>query len=311
MNELSLFTGAGGGVLGTKLLGFRHIGYVENNPYCQKVLKARIADGVLDEAPIFGDIRKFINDGFAAMFNGMADVVTAGFPCQPFSVAGKGLAENDPRNMWPETIEVIRQVRPRYALLENVPGLLNKPYFRRILRQIVESGYDCKWGVLGADDIGACQHRKRLFLLLADAKSQQDRRVQSRRFQSHISTGCANVANPEHGRLSKRRRAITACEEVSELRGISGNDAAARCVEEGEVLAHTNGQRLQGEGQRVRGQKTFPCVEPRSNAGEWWATEPALGRVANGVASRVDRLKAIGNGQVPAVVKAIWGLMAA
>ena len=89
MNELSLFSGAGGGLLGTMLLGFRPIGYVEWDDYCQRVLAARIRDGFLSDAPIFGDIKTFISDGYAASYTGLVDVITAGFPCQPFSVAGK------------------------------------------------------------------------------------------------------------------------------------------------------------------------------------------------------------------------------
>ena len=88
MNELSLFSGAGGWLLGTKLLGWRCIGYVEINEYCQKVLAARIKDGYLDRAPIFGDIRGF-NTHWAGRYRGLCDVLTAGFPCQPFSTAGK------------------------------------------------------------------------------------------------------------------------------------------------------------------------------------------------------------------------------
>ena len=103
MNELSLFTGAGGGLLGTKLLGFRHIGYVEWDNYCQRIIAQRIIDGLLDNAPIFGDIRAFIGDGYAEAYQGMVDIITAGFPCQPFSVAGKRKGADDNRNMWPAT----------------------------------------------------------------------------------------------------------------------------------------------------------------------------------------------------------------
>lgn len=169
MRELSLFSGAGGGLLGSKLLGWTTVGYVEYEEYCQKVLRQRIADGILDAAPIFGDIRKFISEGYADAYQGMVDIVTGGFPCQPFSVAGKGLGEADPRNMWPETLDVLRRIRPKYAFLENVPGLIQKPYFRVILRQIAESGYDCRWGVLGASDVGANHRRKRLWIF-ANAK---------------------------------------------------------------------------------------------------------------------------------------------
>ena len=116
MNELSLFTGAGGGIYGSKLLGWRTLGYVEFNSYCQKVIAQRIEDGIFDRAPIFGDIRKFICEGHADSYKGMVDVITAGFPCQPFSVAGNRAGGGDARNMWPQTIDVIRRVQPRYAL---------------------------------------------------------------------------------------------------------------------------------------------------------------------------------------------------
>jgi len=165
MKELSLFTGGGGGVVGTKLLGWTTIGYVEYEKYCQKIIEQRITDGILDAAPIFGDVRKFISEGYAEAYKGMVDVITAGFPCQPFSVAGKGLAEDDPRNMWPQTIEVIRLVRPRYALLENVAGLLAHEYIRQIFGDLAESGYDCRWKVLSAAEVGAPHKRDRLWIL--------------------------------------------------------------------------------------------------------------------------------------------------
>jgi DNA (cytosine-5)-methyltransferase 1 len=122
LTELSLFSGAGGGLLGTKILGWQTIGYVEKDKYCQNVLRARIRDGFLDDAPIFSDIRTF--DGL--QYRERVDIITAGFPCQPFSVAGRRKGSNDDRNMWPDTIRVIREVNPRMAFLENVPGLLGK-----------------------------------------------------------------------------------------------------------------------------------------------------------------------------------------
>ena len=164
MRELSLFTGAGGGVLGTKLLGWETVGYVEWDEYCQRILRQRIEDGAFDEAPIFGDIRAFVGEGFAGAYKGMVDVITAGFPCQPFSVAGKKQGEQDERNMWPATWDCINAIRPPYILLENVTNILTNEYARTIYRNLAESGYDARWRCLSAAELGAPHLRDRLWI---------------------------------------------------------------------------------------------------------------------------------------------------
>ena len=162
MYELSLFSGAGGGLLATKhLLGWKTIGYVEIDDYCQQVLAQRIKDGFLDEAPIFGDINAFLSEGYAERYRGVADVITAGFPCQPFSVAGQQKGEKDERNLWPQTRDTIGVVRSRYVLLENVPGLLSHQYIWTILSELTSMGYDSMWGIVSAQDAGAQHLRKR------------------------------------------------------------------------------------------------------------------------------------------------------
>jgi len=165
MRELSLFTGGGGGILGSKLLGWNTVGYVEWNKYCQKIIRQRIADGIFDNAPIFGDIRLFISEGYAEQYRGMVDIITGGFPCQPFSVAGKQLKENDERNMWPETARCIRIIRPGIAYCENVTGLLSSGYFETILCDFHEMGYNVRWCVLSASNVGAPHKRDRLWIL--------------------------------------------------------------------------------------------------------------------------------------------------
>jgi DNA (cytosine-5)-methyltransferase 1 len=266
VRELSLFTGAGGGILGSKLLGWTTIGYVEWNDYCQRVLRQRIEDGLIDNAPIFGDIRSFNSEGYAERYRGMVDVISAGFPCQPFSVAGKRLAENDERNMWPETRECIRIVRPRFALLENVPGLISSGYFGTVLGELSEIGYDAKWCVLSAADVGAPHKRERLWILAYSSEQRLSKRSgkesKSEGIPEQSQRLCKNVPNPnspqrERGGLSSRIH--------------QENTNISKCC--------------------------------------WWSIEPELGRVANGVARRVDRLKAIGNGQVPAVVRAAWQIL--
>jgi DNA (cytosine-5)-methyltransferase 1 len=165
VRELSLFSGAGGGLLGTHLLGWRPIGYVEFNDYCQRVIRQRILDGILPNAPIFGDIRTFISSGSAELYRGVTDIITGGFPCQPFSVAGKQAGADDPRNMWPATIECLRIIRPKYALLENVAGLVTSGYFGTILGDLAESGFNCRWRILSAAEMGAPHKRDRLWIV--------------------------------------------------------------------------------------------------------------------------------------------------
>ena len=165
LRELSLFSGVGGGLLGTRyLLKWQTVGYVEYEEYCQKVLRQRIRDGLLDAAPIFGDIKGFISEGYAESYKGLVDVITGGFPCQPFSTAGKQRGKDDERNMWPATCEVIKIIKPKYAFLENVPGLFSSGYFESILSDLAQIGYDAKWCHLSASNCGAPHKRKRIWL---------------------------------------------------------------------------------------------------------------------------------------------------
>lgn len=167
MRYLSLFSGAAGGDLGCQhLLGWQCVGYVEWDKYCCRVLEQRIKDGLLSDAPIFcGDIRRWIELGYAATYQGLVDVIAAGFPCQPFSVAGKQKAAADDRNMWPETIKAIRLVRPTFVFLENVPGLLSTGYAFTVTDDLQQSGYQIlPPTVIGASDVGASHQRKRLWI---------------------------------------------------------------------------------------------------------------------------------------------------
>ena len=176
--ELALFSGAGGGLLATKwLLGFKTVCYVETESYRVEVLKARIRDGLLDDAPIWGDVRSFTkrNNNCRRFFRELRKirhslVVTAGFPCQPWSSAGKRLGSVDPRNLWPDTIRIIREIRPQWCLLENTPNLLSGShgYFGQILQDLAESGYNARWKVLSAAELGAPHKRDRIWVVAAN-----------------------------------------------------------------------------------------------------------------------------------------------
>ena len=295
MRELSLFTGAGGGLLGTHLLGWRPVGYVEFNDYCQRVIRARIDDGILPNAPIFGDIRTFISEGYAASYQGMVDVITAGFPCQPFSVAGKQRGADDERNMWPATIDAIRIIRPRYCLLENVAALIANPYFGTILGDLAKGGYCVRWRRLSAAEVGAPHQRDRLWIC-AYAEGERTRGISVRsRGSQQTSTDIdgvgEDVADAGGSRHSPQKQGRQSKQGV--------------CVADSQHASDADHARL-AEWERGTEERR-PC--PTADRCSWWAVEPDLGRVANRMAYRVDRLKSIGNGQVPAVVAAAWHLL--
>lgn len=235
MRELSLFSGAGGGLLGSKLLGWTSVGYIEYEPYCQKVLRQRIADGILDAAPIFGDIRKFISEGYADAYQGMVDVVTGGFPCQPFSLAGKGFGEFDPRNMWPQTIEVIRRVRPKFAFLENVPGLLTHRYIERIFGDLAESGFDCRWDIIGASDVGADHERERIWIFAYPAAESRSEAV-AETLPTGAQRGAWNGSmRGVGGKISIPSWSVYPPELVREIHGVAGRLDRAKSIGNGQV----------------------------------------------------------------------------
>ena len=270
MNELSLFTGVGGGLLGTHLLGWTPIGYVEFNEYCQRVIAQRIADGILPNAPIFTDVREFVQSGAAREYRGFTDVVTAGFPCQPFSVAGKRQGADDERNMWPATIATIREVRPRYAFLENVPGLLASGYFGTILGDLAESGYNARWRILSAAELGAPHRRDRLWIV-AHTQGEQGGGVRVGQFPAHSAPDFASFA-ASVGKRSKGQWA----QEIQRKPGLSWGESL-RSLED------------------IARRPDIP--------------QPLICRMDDGYAGRVDRLRAAGNAQVASVVAAAWTIL--
>ena len=324
MNSLSLFSGAGGGLLAEKyILNWRSIGYVEYNTYCQKVIAQRIKDGFLDEAPIFGDINGFIESGAAKKYKGFVDVVTGGFPCQPFSTAGKRKAQDDSRNLWPQTLTVLCDVRPRFALLENVPGLLSVNgggYFAQILADLAESGFDARWCVLGADDVGAPHRRKRLWIVAHSSSiwSQIGRTYQA---DAEIGGTGKNYISGS-GIYDRRQSDAKENEDVAHSQsesgdgsyddgGISmGREQVSKSGNSGGANNVADSDSERGRGGNI-GRKDAENVGKPSRRSEhgYWHTEPNVGRVAHGVANRVDRLKALGNGQVPLVAATAWKLL--
>ena len=161
MNELALFAGAGGGILGGKLLGWRTVCAVEWEAYPASVLLARQNDGLLPPFPIWDDVQTF--DG--RPWRGIVDVVSGGFPCQDISIAGNGDGLDGERSgMWREMARIIGEVRPRFAFVENSPMLVTRG-LERVLADLTSMGYDSRWGVISAADVGAPHKRERIWIL--------------------------------------------------------------------------------------------------------------------------------------------------
>ena len=267
MNELALFAGAGGGILGGHLLGWRTVCAVEWEPYAACVLAARQNDGILPAFPIWDDVQTFDGKPWA----GRVDVISGGFPCQDISAAGKGAGIEGKRSgMWDHMARIIGEVRPRFVYVENSPMLTSRG-LHRVLGDLAAMGFDARWGVISAADVGAPHQRDRIWIVskylpppnLANTNSTHEQRNE-----------CSERAQPEHADVNS----------ASEL-GDSNR------------LRQLQPKRSQQKQRR------------RSGNSSWWEAEPDVGRVAHGVAARMDRLKAIGNGQVPLVAATAWNLL--
>ncbi|MCA9641943.1 MAG: DNA cytosine methyltransferase [Myxococcales bacterium] len=271
MNELALFAGGGGGILGGRLLGWRTVCAVEFAAYPRSVLLARQADGSLEPFPIWDDVRTF--DGHP--WRGRVDIVTGGFPCQDISAAGSGAGIGGSRSgLWGEMARIVGEVRPRHVLVENSPMLTSRG-LGRVLGDLASLGYNARWGVLGAVHAGAPHQRDRIWIV---ANASQER--------------CARMAD---GWLSQpvSNAAPQSCECAQSPTPRSANANKAR--------PQIGMEHAKRDACAVRRQFT---------SGEWFEVEPDVGRVAEGVAARVDIIATLGNGQVPAVVSLAWNMLA-
>lgn len=160
LNVVSLFSGIGGIELGLEAAGMTTVAQVEQDPYCQQVLAHN-----WPEVPRHDDVRTF-RDWWGSAIRPRVDVVAGGFPCQPFSTAGHQQGTGDPRWGWPWFADVVRLVRPRYVVVENVAALLaDRDAFGWLLADLADYGFDAEWSVLPACALGAPHTRRRLFLV--------------------------------------------------------------------------------------------------------------------------------------------------
>ena len=290
----SLFSGIGGFDLGLERAGMKVIWQSEIDQFACKVLKKH-----WPSVPNLGDITKIDWTKVER-----PDIVCGGYPCQPFSTAGRRGGENDTRHLWPAMHNAISVLRPRYAIMENVRGHLSLG-FGRVLGDLAEIGYDTEWQVIPAAAVGAPHKRDRVFIVAypnnagvgtqrrkvqrQKPSSEQERQVVARYVFGRRGT---NVADTD-----RRRR--EQCEPKT--KSVSGISSSSKRDGTNVANANSNGTQIPFAG-------VIASIKELERT-TWWEVEPSVGRVANGVSDRVDRLKGLGNAIVPQVAEVVGALI--
>ena len=304
LKVLSLFAGIGGIDLGLESTGrFETVQFVEYEPFCQHILRRHWPD-----VPIWGDVKTFDPDSC-----GDIDLICGGYPCQPFSVAGKQKGTEDDRHLWPRMFEIIKHKRPTWVLCENVPGHVNLG-LDQVLFDLESEGYSWQTFVLGAVAVDAPHRRQRLFIV---ANTKSKRLPRSRRQES--SKNKDRVEQNQTRKQSKIRSQSKRCGGVStdvantesERYGGSSSQRSGeteRELQPQEQEGSTVGSEVEGCG-GLRGEAGERSIERRLggmvDGVPSWLHEPDIPRVTTHQVGRTQRLKALGNAVVPQVIAQI------
>jgi DNA (cytosine-5)-methyltransferase 1 len=286
LNVGSLCSGIGGFELGLERTGgFRTMWNCEISPYQSSILKK-----IWPDVPNLGDIFKI--ERFPRV-----DVIIGGVPCQPVSLAGRRKAQADDRWLWPRFMDAVRQIRPEYAILENVSGMLSANRglaFGSILGDLAEDGYDAEWCCVSAAELGAPHLRYRVFLVAYPNSERGGKeplgigRLGNTPIIGNDGTK-ESLADPDSGGCSWERIPIS-------------------CWPEGQAESHTGGSCAtvsNARKGRVQSEDRRPVFRTAPRPCDAWAIEPGVGRVADGVPDRVDRITCLGNAIVPQVAQYI------
>ena len=266
LNVVDLFSGIGGFTLGLESTGyFKTIQFVENEKWCQKILNKNFS-----EVPIHEDIKTYKGCD--------ADVVVGGFPCQPFSIAGKGKAIQDDRHLWPDMFRVIKETKPTWVIGENVRNIISISdgmVLEQVYLDLESEGYEVQSFIIPASAVNAPHQRYRTWIVAYSRRTLQSRTKLRRKNENEIGKGYANQSE----RSSKT----------------SESD-----------VAHTDHRDLNEKKEiRTRGNAINSSSDvgqsPRCKVTGQWEFEPNVGRVANGIPNRVDRLRGLGNAIVPQI----------
>ena len=327
LRHLDLFSGIGGFALGLESTGgFETVGFCDNEPFAQKVLKKHWPN-----VPCYEDVRDVGVDTVG--YRGV-DIITGGFPCQPYSVAGKQ-DPKDNRQLWPEMFRIIKEIRPTYVIGENVRNLISireGVVFEQVCTDLEGEGYEVQTYVLSASAVNAPHQRYRCWIvgILADTESQRSFSTSKRRERKQEQSG---ILNDKKEVRSKVRSKSARCSELREQDVSDTNDTGDRTSKRRtdknrekkvkgwkeqpqskpsryskDVANSCSTRRKVGipkKGYRQEGNAEEPYNDSHRLSG-WqekdnWTVEPSVGRVAHGIPNRVDRLKGLGNAVVPQI----------
>ena len=309
---LDLFSGIGGFSLGLESTGqFETIAFVEKDEFCQKVLKKNF-----NNIPIESEVRNVKGDRYAA------DIITGGFPCQPFSVAGKRKGTDDDRYLWDETIRVIRECKPRWFIGENVEGIINIQegvVLRQVCDDLEKEGFEVQCLVIPASGIGAWHQRKRVWILAysehnGSHRSKGNETIKSSNEQKKRLSVRDDQDVPNSDSIRHRRWSSEGCTNERwsflprEQEGREMGSEAQRCNGDD---ANSNSEGSQGHGVSTHMETKQRQVSSENSIEEqqtWWEAQSSLCRNVNGISyeldkDRANRIKSLGNSIVPLIAR--------
>jgi len=333
LRHLDLFSGIGGFSLGLEATGsFKTVAFCDIEKYCLEILEKRFP-GV----PRYTDIKELTYDKLKAdgiiSKNKKIDIITGGYPCQPFSVAGRKKGEEDPRHLWPEYFRIIKELRPSWVIGENVSGHI-KLGLDTVLENLESEGYSARTFSISASSVGANHQRERVWIV-ANSNSSRDQGKESRSTRKENEKEISDREKNSSSRfidgtnkIFTEQGSAAELEHVEDTRQHEGGIEPSRhkesigrgSFEKTKRTTNTN----QTSGPSERGENTTEEMantdserrcggeadrENAENVGQssrrpwdgWWDLEPNVGRVAHGIPKRVDRLKSLGNSLVPSI----------
>jgi len=338
LKVLDLFSGIGGFSVGLERTGYYEtVAFCEIDKYC-KLLLQKHWKGV----KIYDDVKKITKEGFETDGIPSPDVITGGFPCQPFSVAGKQKGTSDDRHLWPEMFRIIKAFKPRFVIGENVRGIINIQdgvVFEAVCTDLESEGYEVQPFIIPAAGVGAPHRRERVWIIATNSSEFGCRSGSSnwkRRQIQNDEERNVKKDQPKQQRWEFRSREESNTWSITESRTNQGNEFRRQDLSGSKNVADTYTRLGNGENQEIqtgRNTSNTSSEDVADNDGErqqkqwrtepiqeevsrqtkgigserqsWWSIEPDVGRVAHGVQGRVHRLKGLGNAIVPQIAEEI------